>query len=145
MDRLEDQGFVLSLRDYEANYTTQRDVRVLVSAARGVSVGQARAVIEQTTAAIPNASVNDRAGYVAEIKSTVDVVLAFVAIRLGLAVLIDVLGILNTLALSIVRAHAGVAAAALPARRAARLDVLAAVAHEERQIAVVRCSVARAQ
>lgn len=202
-DALEQQGFILSLRDYEANYSEQLDTRVLVKAAPGVSAGRARSVIESVTAAFPNARVDDRAGYVAEIKGALDVVLGLVAILLGLAVLIAVLGIVNTLALSLVERTrelgllravgmsrrqlramvrwesliiaviggvlgvvvgmqvgraittslgdvigevafpwarlalflvfavlAGVAAAVLPARRAARLDVLAAVAHE---------------
>jgi putative ABC transport system permease protein len=202
-DALEDQGFLLSLRDYEANYTDQRNVRVLVTAASGVSAEEARAAIEQVTSAFPNVRVNDRAGYVAEIKSALDVVLALVAILLGLAVIIAVLGIVNTMALSIVERTrelgllravgmsrrqlramirwesmtialiggvlgvavgmqvgatissslgdviasvtfpwarlalflvfavvAGAAAAALPARRAARLDVLAAISHD---------------
>jgi putative ABC transport system permease protein len=202
-DELEAQGFLLSLRDYEANNTSQENLRVLVSAAPGVSVDQARAAIEAVTAAYPNARVNDRAGYVAEIKGALDIVLAFTAILLGLAVIIAVLGIVNTLALSIVERTrelgllravgmtrrqlrtmirweaviiaviggvlglavgmeigttlsrsfgdmitqvtfpwtrlallllfavlAGVAAAVAPARRAARLDVLAAVSHE---------------
>ena len=91
-----------SLRDFEANYTDQQDVRVLVSAAPGVTVERARAVIEEVAAAFPNARVDDRAGYVAEIKSALDIVLAVVAILLGLAVIIAVLGIVNTLALSVV-------------------------------------------
>jgi putative ABC transport system permease protein len=202
-DALEDQGFLLSLRDYEANYTDQSDVRVLVTAAPGVPVPLARAAIEEVTAAFPNARVDDRAGYVAEIKGALDVVLALVVILLGLTVVIAVLGIVNTLALSVVERTrelgllravgmsrrqlramirwesvvialvggvlgvvvgmqigttmagslgdlitevrfpwarlalflvfavlAGVAAAVLPARRAARLHVLAAVGHE---------------
>ena len=202
-DELEDQGFILSMRDYEANYTDQRDVRVLATAADGVSLDRARATIESTIAAFPNARVDDRAGYVAEIKSTLDIVLGLVGILLGLSVIIAVLGIVNTLALSVLErtrevgllravgmsrrqlramirwealtiaaiggvlgvvvgmqvgsaiagslgemitsitfpwgrlafffalaVTAGVGAAALPARRAARLDVLAAIAHE---------------
>ncbi len=101
-DELEDGGFLLSLRDFEANYTDQQDVRVLVSAAPGVTVERARAVIEEVAAAFPNARVDDRAGYVAEIKGALDIVLALVAILLGLAVIIAVLGIVNTLALSVV-------------------------------------------
>jgi putative ABC transport system permease protein len=202
-DELEDGGFLLSLRDQEANFTEHGDVRVLVSAAPGVSAEQARGVIEEVTASFPNARVDDRAGYVAEIKGALDIVLALVAMLLGLAVIIAVLGIINTLALSVVERTrelgllravgmsrhqlrsmirwesitialiggvlgvavgmqigvtlsnslgsvissvtfpwarlgmflvfavlAGVAAAVLPARRAARLDVLAAVTHE---------------
>jgi putative ABC transport system permease protein len=202
-DALEDQGFLLSLQDYEANYTDQQDIRVLVNAAAGVSTATARTAIESVTADFPNSRVDDRAGYVAEVKGALDMVLALVAILMGLAVIIALLGIINTLALSVVERTrelgllravgmsrrqlramirwesviialiggvlgvavgmqigttisgslgtmitevtfpwarlamflvfavlAGVVAAALPARRAARLDVLGAVTHD---------------
>ena len=101
-DTLEDQGFILSLADFEANYTDQLDQRVLATSAAGTTTARARAAIEQVTADFPNARVEDRAGYKAETRSQVDLLLALVAILLGLAVVIAVLGIVNTLALSIV-------------------------------------------
>ena len=202
-DTLEDQGFLLSLKDFEANYTDQLDIRVLVAAAPGATEARARAAVEEVAAAFPNARVESRAGYVAQVESQLDIALALVAILLGLAVIIALLGIVNTLALSVlertrelgllravgmsrrqlrsmirwesvdiaviggllgvvVGTHvgstmarslgsviqsvtipwgrltlflvfavaAGVLAAVIPARRAARLDVLAAVNHE---------------
>ena len=101
-DELEDQGYLLALSDFEANYTEQQDVRVLVKAAPGTSVAAARAAAEEVAAAFPNALVDDREQYTARLKGALDIVLALVAILLGLAVLIAVLGIVNTLALSIV-------------------------------------------
>ena len=101
-DTLEDQGFILSLRDFEANFTDQLDERVLATRAAGTTPARARAAIEEVAADFPNARVEDRAGYKAEVKSQVDLLLALVAILLGLAVVIAVLGIVNTLALSIV-------------------------------------------
>ena len=101
-DTLEDQGFILSLKDFEANYTDQRDQRVLVTVAPGTTAGAARAAIEEVTAQFPNARVEDRAGYKAQAKSQIDTIVALVAVLLGLAVIIAVLGIVNTLALSIV-------------------------------------------
>ena len=101
-DTLEDQGFVLSLRDFEANYTDQLDQRVLVTPAAGTTANQARAAIEEVVAGFPNARVEDRAGYKAQAKSQIDTIVGLVAVLLGLAVIIAVLGIVNTLALSIV-------------------------------------------
>ena len=101
-DTLEDQGFILSLEDFEANYTDQFDQRVLATTAAGVTTAQARAAIEDVTADFPNARVEDRAGYKAQAKSQIDTLVALVAVLLGLAVVIAVLGIVNTLALSIV-------------------------------------------
>lgn len=101
-DTLEDQGFILSLADFEANYTDQVDQRVLATTASGAGSTQARAAVEQVVADFPNARVEDRAGYKAQAKSQVDTLVALVAVLLGLAVVIAVLGIVNTLALSIV-------------------------------------------
>jgi putative ABC transport system permease protein len=199
-DTLEAQGFLLSMHDFEANYTDQLDIRVLVSVAEGVRSADARAAVEGVVGAFPNARVQSNDEYKADFRDRLDIALAIVAVVLGLAVLIAVLGIVNTLALSIlertrelgllravgmtqkqVRAMirseavtiaviggvlglvvgvqvgvtlagllgvdqvtfpwvrlalflvfaviAGVGAAVLPARRAARLDVLAAVSH----------------
>ena len=101
-DALEDQGYLLSLRDFEANYTDQQDVRVLITAAPGATTARARAAIEEVLAAFPNATVENRSEYKAQVKDQVDIALALVAILLGLAVIIAMLGIVNTLALSIV-------------------------------------------
>ncbi len=202
-DTLEDQGFLLSMKDFEANYTDQLDQRVFATVAPGATTAQARAAIDAEVAAFPNARVADRAGYKNQVRGQIDLVLGLVAILLGLAVVIALLGIINTLALSIVERTrelgllravgmsrrqlramirwesvviaviggvlgvlvgmqvgttlarglgdivteitfpwarlglflvfavlAGVAAAVLPARRAARLDVLGAVSHQ---------------
>ena len=200
-DTLEDQGFLLSMRDFEANYTDQLDMRVLISAAPGVDTAVAKAAVEDVAAAFPAANVHSNAEYREEFAARLDIALAIVAVVLGLAVVIAVLGVINTLALSMVervrelgllravgmgRAQmramvrweavtigliggvlglvvglpigvslssaldttgvtlpwmrlllflvfaviAGVAAAVLPARRAARLDVLTALSHE---------------
>ncbi|CAN5521705.1 ABC transporter permease [soil metagenome] len=180
------------------------DFQVYVSLADGVSLDEARPAVEAVTADYANAEVLDRAGFVASQTEEVDQVLNLVYVLLMLAVIIALLGIANTLALSIfertrelgllravgmtrsqlrsavrwesviiallgtllglavglgfsralvaalgdegitiydvpvtqllviavIGALAGVAAAILPARRAARLDVLAAIASE---------------
>ena len=101
-DTLEDQGFILSLKDFESNYTDQLDQRVLVTTGPDSTTVQARTAIEEVLAGFPNARVEDRAGYKAQAKSQIDTIVALVAVLLGLAVVIAVLGIVNTLALSIV-------------------------------------------
>lgn len=119
--RLEDQGFVLSRKDFEANYTDQLDQRVLATIAPGATTAGARTALEEVLAAFPNARVEDRAGYKAQAKSQVDTLVALVAVLLGLAVVIAVLGIVNTLALSIVE-------------RTGELGLLRAVGMSRRQL-----------
>ena len=120
-DTLENQGFILSLRDFEANFTDQLDQRVLATVAAGTTTAQARAAIEEVAAAFPNARVEDRSGYKAQAKSQIDTIVALVAVLLGLAVVIAVLGIVNTLALSIVE-------------RTRELGLLRAVGMSRRQV-----------
>ena len=100
-DQLYSEGFLIGLDSFEENFTDQRDVRVLINPAGGVSVDEARAAVEEVTAAFPNVDVNDRSGYKEEITKQVDQLLAVAAGLLGLAVVIALLGIVNTLALSI--------------------------------------------
>ena len=88
-------------RDSETNFTDQLDERVLILKAPAVSHAEARAAIESITSDFPDAMVDDRNGYKEDAKSQIDVILALVAVLLGLAVVIAVLGIINTLALSI--------------------------------------------
>jgi len=120
-DTLESQGFLLSMRDFEANYTDQLDIRVLVSTAEGVSSVDARAAVEEVVGAFPNARVLSNDEYKADFRDRLDIALAIVAVVLGLAVLIAVLGIVNTLALSIVE-------------RTRELGVLRAVGMTQKQV-----------
>lgn len=189
---------------YDANVTEKLLGVVAVKAREGVPPGVSRAVVEKAVTPFPNVTVEDQAELVQFQKDQVDQLLNIVTGLLVLSVVIAVLGIVNTLALSVVertrelgllravglqrrqlrrmiRAEsvlvaifgavlgvvvglafgaalvsalkdqgitefavpvvrllwvlvaaglAGVVAAALPARRAARLDVLAAIAHE---------------
>jgi putative ABC transport system permease protein len=195
-------SYILSLPAYDANFSDRLDARVLVKRAQGVSLGAARAALERVTADYPTARLQDRAEYKRALSAEADKELGLLYVLLGLAVLIALLGITNTLALSVfertrelgllraigmarrqvratvrwesviialfgtglglvigmffswamvkalpdqaaltvpvgqlaagtlVAALAGVVAAILPARRAARLDVLAAISTE---------------
>lgn len=188
----------------EANVADQADIQVYVALADGVTIGEARPAIEAVAADYPTADVQDEAQYIEAQSAFIDTLLNLIYVLLALAVLIALMGIANTLALSIfertrelgllravgmtrrqlramvrwesviiallgtalglmiglffgwamvqalkddgftafvvpggqlavialIAALAGVAAAILPARRAARLDVLAAIASD---------------
>jgi putative ABC transport system permease protein len=93
--------FLLSLRDYERFYDNQADQQVLVRAKAGVAPADSRAAIERVLTNFPNVQVRDQAEYKAEQARQVDQLLALVSALLGLAILIALFGIVNTLALSI--------------------------------------------
>jgi putative ABC transport system permease protein len=77
------------------------DTSVLVAKADGVSVADARAAIERVTAEYPTAKLQDQTEYKQAQAAQIERVVNLVYVLLALAVLIALLGIANTLALSI--------------------------------------------
>ena len=93
--------YLLSMVDYQRGYTDQQDFQVLVKAAPGVAPAASRAAVERVTADFPNITVRDQAEYKAENARQIDQLINLFYSLLGLAVLIALFGIVNTLALSI--------------------------------------------
>ena len=93
--------YLLSLTDYERGYPSQADQLIFVKAAGGVTPAASRAAVERVTANWPNAQVSDAAEAKAQAASSVDSLLGLIYVLLGLAVVIALIGIVNTLALSI--------------------------------------------
>ena len=93
--------FVISLGAYEANYAQQLDMEVDVVLAAGTTAPSGRAAIERALADLPMAEVMDRSEVFAAQKKQVNTILVPVTALLTLSVLIALLGIANTLALSI--------------------------------------------
>jgi putative ABC transport system permease protein len=75
---------------------------VYVALADGADPAEARAALREAVADFPNAEVLDQAEAAAGRAAAVDQVLGLITVLLGFAVLIALLGITNTLALSIV-------------------------------------------
>jgi putative ABC transport system permease protein len=94
-------NYFMSTAGYEANFANQFDNEVFVKAAPGVPAAQAAAAMKQVTKNYPGVKVLSRGAYVDEQMKTVDQLLALVYALLGLAILIALLGIANTLTLSI--------------------------------------------
>ena len=86
---------------YDANFTTSLDSKVLVKKHDGVSQSSALAAVKQAAQAYPGVKVLDRAQYKAEQTKFLNQLLDLVYALLGLAIIIALLGIANTLALSI--------------------------------------------
>lgn len=99
--QLEGGHWMLSLEAFEANVPNQVDMQVLVQKASGVTMAEARTAVERETASYPGAQVLDRDEYKDEQLAFVDQLLGLVYALLALAILIAMMGIGNTLALSI--------------------------------------------
>ena len=80
----------------------QSDRLILIKAADGVSVNALRDKLTAATKDFLTVQVNDRAEFVGQASSQIDQMLAVLYGMLGLALVIAVLGIVNTLALSVI-------------------------------------------
>jgi putative ABC transport system permease protein len=93
--------YFLSAAAYDANFPNRLDGKVLVKKRADVSAATALAAVNRTASAYPGVQVLDRANYKKQQTKPLDQLLALVYALLGLAILIALLGIGNTLALSI--------------------------------------------
>jgi putative ABC transport system permease protein len=94
-------SWLLGTEAYEANYPQQLDIQIFVRADDEHSVADALAAVEHEAEAYPGAKVLDQTEYKQEQMAFVDQMLGLVYAMLALAILIALLGIGNTLALSI--------------------------------------------
>jgi putative ABC transport system permease protein len=93
--------YIVGLDTFEANVADQFDRQVLMTVADGYTITQARAAITQLTNEYPQAEVQDRDEFIEAKTAGVKQILNLVYALLALAVFIALLGIANTLALSI--------------------------------------------
>jgi putative ABC transport system permease protein len=92
---------VVSQQAWEANVADQFDAQVFVLAADGVSGAKLRTAVEKAAAPYPTAKVQDLSEFKESQAGQINQMLGLIYALLGLAILIAVLGIANTLALSI--------------------------------------------
>lgn len=95
-------GYMVSLASYQSWYTENVDATLFVAAAGGVSPVDAQAAVEVALADIPTVEVRDQAAAAQARSASLDGILTLITAVLLLTVLIAMLGITNTLALSIV-------------------------------------------
>jgi putative ABC transport system permease protein len=93
--------YVMGLSSFEANVADQFDTQVYVKRATGVTPAAARTAIESVAKDYPSAKLQDQTEFKAAQAAQVNQLLGLIYALLGLAILIAVLGIANTLALSI--------------------------------------------
>src|SRR5207253_1045224 len=95
------QGYIASLATLAPHVSTARDDAVLANAAAGVSVDDAEAAMKHDLSGFPLVVGVDRAEYRTYVGASIDSFVNLITGLLFLAVIIAVLGIVNTLALSV--------------------------------------------
>ncbi|HET6937766.1 MAG TPA: FtsX-like permease family protein, partial [Nocardioides sp.] len=116
--------YVVSMPDFEANVTSRLDAAILLRMAPGADPSRSKASIERALTDYPNVTVNTPADITRNAQHSVDQLLGIVTALLLLAVVVAVLGIVNTLALSVVE-------------RTRELGLLRAVGATRRQVRTV--------
>jgi len=94
-------NYLLGISAYQANFTNQYDQYVLVKKAPRVSTAAALAAIKTVTRDYPGTTVQNEAQFEAQATQPVNQILNLIYVLLLLTVIIALLGIGNTLALSI--------------------------------------------
>jgi putative ABC transport system permease protein len=84
------------------DFSTQRNVAGLVSINNIKSVALMRKELDKALASYPNVTVEDQSQFVSETQGQVNQIVTIINILLGLSVLIALLGVVNTLALSVI-------------------------------------------
>ncbi|MER7838047.1 ABC transporter permease [Streptomyces sp. NPDC096040] len=95
-------GLFLGIATVEKYVPDGQDSSLYVNHAPGTSVDRLRANLEKTLAPYPQVQVRDQADYKKLVHDQIAVLLYLVYALLGLAIVIAVLGVVNTLALSVV-------------------------------------------
>jgi putative ABC transport system permease protein len=96
-----DSDWLIDLRTFEANVSDQFDRWVFVETVDGVGAATAQASLEAALTEWPNAELQDQASFKESITSEIDQLLNLIYGLLALAVVIALIGIANTLALSV--------------------------------------------
>lgn len=93
--------WVISIAEYEKFFREQLDAQVLVRLREGVDVEAGKEQVETALKEFPTVQVLDQAGYKKLITDQINQFVAMLYVLLALAVIVSVLGIINTLGLSI--------------------------------------------
>jgi putative ABC transport system permease protein len=113
-------SYVISLSTYDQNYP-KGGLDQLIFIKDQASAPAALAAIKAVTAPYPNLNVQDQATYKASEKNRISILLNLVYVLLGFSILIAIIGIVNTLALSVIE-------------RTRELGLLRAVGMKRRQV-----------
>jgi putative ABC transport system permease protein len=117
-------SYILSMPDYAANVSSRLDAAILLTNGPGMAPLHAKATIQAALADYPNVTVNSPADITEKAQNSVNQLLGIVTALLLLAVVVAVLGLVNTLVLSVVE-------------RTRELGLLRAVGATRRQVRTV--------
>jgi len=116
--------YVVAMSDFAANVTSRLDAAILLNHAPGVDPEQGKADVAAALAEYPNVTVNSPDDITAKAQDSVNQLLGIVTALLLLAVVVAVLGMVNTLVLSVVE-------------RTRELGLLRAVGGTRRQVRTI--------
>jgi putative ABC transport system permease protein len=94
-------SYVISMATFNANVSAHVDDDVLVTDAKGVSTTEAKAAIDRVLKEYPNATLMTRDQFKGSVASQINQILDLIYVLLGMALVIALFGIANTLALSV--------------------------------------------
>jgi putative ABC transport system permease protein len=101
-DTLLETDYLIHMADFEDNVTSRLDGVVLLTIRDGASPAAVERTLIHALAEYPNVTISDPAKLTADAQASVDQMLGLVTALLLLAVVVAVLGIVNTLVLSVV-------------------------------------------
>jgi putative ABC transport system permease protein len=94
--------YLITLKDYEANTSMQLDAAILLTCPGGTDPHRTEALLGPALSDYPNVTVSDPQELTKDAQASVDQLLGLVTALLLLAVVVAVLGIVNTLVLSVI-------------------------------------------
>ncbi len=101
-DSFLETDYLVHMADFEDNVTSRLDGSVLVTIRDGASPAAVERSLTRALAEYPNVTISDPAQLTADAQASVDQMLGLVTALLLLAVVVAILGIVNTLVLSVV-------------------------------------------
>ena len=96
-------SYIMTVRDFAANVTSKLDAAIFVKMIPGSDTTTAKSTIDHALAEYPNIAVNTPEDVTREAQDSVNRLLGIVTALLLLAVVVAILGIVNTLILSVVQ------------------------------------------
>jgi putative ABC transport system permease protein len=101
-DKIELVGnYVVDKRLWDAHTTQPSDIVVMIELAEGVSIDEGKAAVQQVADQFFAPDVQDRDEYVDSVAGQIDIFLTIIYALLALAIIIALMGIANTLSLSV--------------------------------------------